>query len=161
MEVQRASFIGWRNRVRQDDGCPSFCTVILDQLNNFKFIIQEGSLLSINCHERTDAADLLGSIRPIVGTGSFCWQDGVVLQAMRAGRHLLIDEISLAPDSVLECLNSLLEPERRILLTDVGASAGNTLSNNNQQQEQLITAMDGFQLVATMNPGNDHGKKEV
>jgi midasin len=122
--------------------------IILNNLFTFK-----GSLLSINCHERTDTADLLGSIRPIPGGGGFQWQDGIVLQAMRNGRRLLIDEISLAPDSVLERLNSLLEPERTILLTDAGAGSNGF--------EQLIKAMPDFQLVATMNPGNDYGKKEV
>lgn len=113
----------------------------------------KGSHLSINCNEHTDAADLLGCIRP-TSDGSFYWQDGVVLQAMRQGKHLLIDEISLAADSVLERLNSLLEPQRTILLTDANASG-------QQNQNDLITAASGFQLVATMNPGNDHGKKEV
>uniref|UniRef100_A0A914HG94 Midasin n=1 Tax=Globodera rostochiensis TaxID=31243 RepID=A0A914HG94_GLORO len=119
---------------------------------------QFGHLLSINCHERTDAADLLGSIRPITadddggGVGGFRWRDGIVLQAMRRGQRLLIDEISLAPDSVLERLNSLLEPQRAILLTDAGAQSGG---------DETVTAADGFQLVATMNPGNDHGKKEL
>lgn len=76
---------------------------------------------------------------------------------MRQGKQMLIDEISLAPDSVLERLNSLLEPQRTILLTDAGAVG----QSDSSRPEQIITAADGFQLVATMNPGNDHGKKEV
>lgn len=68
---------------------------------------------------------------------------------MRSGKLLLIDEISLANDSVLERLNSVLEPARTILLVDSGANS------------ELITASEGFQVVSTMNPGGDHGKKEV
>jgi midasin len=101
---------------------------------------------------------LLGSIRPITNGGGFKWQDGIVLQAMRQGQRLLIDEISLAPDSVLERLNSLLEPQRTILLTDPGAVSN---SSNNFEEGGIVSAADEFQLVATMNPGNDHGKKEV
>ncbi|KAL3086989.1 hypothetical protein niasHT_025513 [Heterodera trifolii] len=131
---------------------------------------QFGDLLSINCHERTDSSDLLGSIRPISaeegGGDGFRWRDGIVLQAMRRGQRLLVDEISLAPDSVLERLNSLLEPQRAILLTDAGAahqSDGTDSSNNSAIGDggETVTAAGGFQLVATMNPGNDHGKKEL
>lgn len=37
---------------------------------------------------------------------------------MLAGEHLLVDEISLADDSVLERLNSVLEPERCLVIPD-------------------------------------------
>ena len=98
-----------------------------------------------------DASDFLGSIRPFVrddGHG-FQWQNGIVLLAMQGGQKLLIDEISLAPDSVLERLNSVFEPTRSIFLTDAGCDLG------------VLSAKSGFQIAATMNPGNDHGKKEV
>lgn len=42
----------------------------------------------------------------------FEWQDGPLVQAMKCGDLFLVDEISLADDSVLERLNSVLEPER-------------------------------------------------
>lgn len=46
----------------------------------------------------------------------FTWQDGPLVQAMRDGDMFLIDEISLADDSVLERLNSVLEPERTLVI---------------------------------------------
>jgi len=42
----------------------------------------------------------------------FEWQDGPLVISMRSGSILLVDEISLADDSVLERLNSVLEPSR-------------------------------------------------
>lgn len=105
-------------------------------------------MFSINCHERTETADFLGSVRP-TSDGKFQWADGIVVQAMRAGEKLLVDEISLAPDSVLERLNSLLESDRCIMLTD------------GVQEPETIAADEQFQIIATMNPGDDHGKKEV
>ena len=42
----------------------------------------------------------------------FEWSDGIVISAMRAGAPLLVDEISLAEDSVLERLNPLFEENR-------------------------------------------------
>jgi len=72
---------------------------------------------------------------------------------MKAGRTFLVDEISLAEDSVLERLNSVLEPERTLLLAEKGSSRNNAA-------EQIV-AHENFRLVATMNPGGDYGKKEV
>ena len=45
----------------------------------------------------------------------FLWQDGPLVQAMKDGHLFLVDEISLADDSVLERLNSILEPERKLV----------------------------------------------
>lgn len=45
----------------------------------------------------------------------FVWQDGPLVKAMRDGDLFLVDEISLADDSVLERLNSVLEPERKLV----------------------------------------------
>nr|XP_025677030.1 sulfite exporter TauE/SafE family protein 3-like [Arachis hypogaea] len=48
-------------------------------------------------------------------------QDGPLVKAMRGGDLFLVDEISLADNSVLERLNSVLEPER-MLIHDVSNS---------------------------------------
>lgn len=69
---------------------------------------------------------------------------------MREGSFILVDEVSLAEDSVLERLNSVLEPERFLALAEKG---GETL--------EVITAAQGWQLFATMNPGGDFGKREL
>jgi len=45
----------------------------------------------------------------------FIWQDGPLVQAMKNGDLFLVDEISLADDSVLERLNSVLEPDRKLV----------------------------------------------
>ena len=87
-------------------------------------------------------------------TGLFEWQDGVVVKAMQAGCCLLVDEISLAEDAVLERLNSVLERERKLLVSERSRSEGQT-------EVFQITATDGFVFMATMNPGGDYGKKEV
>jgi len=83
----------------------------------------------------------------------FKWHDGPLVDAMKAGQTFLVDEISLAEDSVLERLNSILEPERTLLLAEKGSS-------RNTAAEQIV-AQENFRLVATMNPGGDYGKKEV
>lgn len=79
----------------------------------------------------------------------FEWMDGPLIQAMKTGDFFLLDEISLADDSVLERLNSVLEPERSLLLAEKGT------------EDAFLTASETFQFLATMNPGGDYGKKEL
>lgn len=50
----------------------------------------------------------------------FAWHDGPLVTAMRNGDMLLVDEISLAEDSVLERLNSVLEPKRLLVRRGLG-----------------------------------------
>ncbi|TPP58779.1 Midasin [Fasciola gigantica] len=87
----------------------------------------------------------------------FEWVDGPLVTAMSNGEMFLLDEISLADDAVLERLNSLLEPERRIHLTERSelTDTRNTLAGND------LVAHPKFRFVATMNPGGDYGKKEL
>ncbi|XXG75045.1 hypothetical protein AAC387_Pa07g3634 [Persea americana] len=50
----------------------------------------------------------------------FQWKDGPLVEVMTEGGVLLVDEISLADDSVLERLNSVLEQERKLRVTHQG-----------------------------------------
>ena len=65
---------------------------------------------------------------------------------------MLVDEISLAEDAVLERLNSVLEPERTLLVAE---------RSRLEEDVYEVVAQDGFVFMATMNPGGDYGKKEV
>lgn len=85
----------------------------------------------------------------------FEWVDGPLVTALNEGAMFLMDEISLADDSVLERLNSVLEPERTLLLAEKGGGDGG------QNEVITITAKETFRMVSTMNPGGDFGKKEV
>ncbi|OZJ03007.1 hypothetical protein BZG36_04676 [Bifiguratus adelaidae] len=80
----------------------------------------------------------------------FQWHDGPLVQSLKSGKYFLLDEISLADDSVLERLNSVLEPSRLLVLAEKGG----------EEVEELFGA-PGFQFLATMNPGGDYGKKEL
>lgn len=79
----------------------------------------------------------------------FEWSDGSLVHAMKSAHYFLLDEISLADDSVLERLNSVLEPGRTLLLAEKGTD------------DSFVRATNGFQFFATMNPGGDFGKKEL
>ena len=78
----------------------------------------------------------------------FEWSNSNLVQAMMNGEHFLLDEISLADDAVLERLNSILEPSRTLFLAEKGGG-------------EAVTAIQGFQFLATMNPSGDYGKREL
>lgn len=80
----------------------------------------------------------------------FEWNDGILIEAMQTGGLLLIDEISLANDSVLERLNSVFESERMLVLSEKSST-----------EAIKIVAKENFSIVATMNPSGDFGKKEL
>lgn len=86
----------------------------------------------------------------------FEWCDGPLVQAMKEGAMFLVDEISLADDSVLERLNSVLEPERTLVLAEKGGG-GHSVG----EDVDVLIAHKDFKIIATMNPGGDFGKKEV
>lgn len=150
-------------------------TTICQILSN---IVQK-KLRILNCHMHTEGADFLGGLRPYRGNDDnemdvevsdkqrklFQWNDGPLIQSMTEGTFFLADEISLAEDSVLERLNCVLEPERTILLAEKGGCNENFLLDltnpNEAANEFVITATNGFQFLATMNPSGDFGKKEL
>lgn len=88
----------------------------------------------------------------------FEWSDGPLVQAMKRGDMLLLDEMSLADDAVLERLNSVLEPSRLLVLAEKG---NENFSGGEDKDDRIIVAHDGFRIFATMNPGGDFGKREL
>ncbi|XP_076872534.1 midasin isoform X2 [Brachyhypopomus gauderio] len=118
---------------------------------------------SLNCHLHMETSDFLGGLRPVRHGGAgradaedgrlFEWRDGPLVLAMKHEGVFLMDEISLADDSVLERLNSVLETEKSLVLAEKGSG--------DDDEVELIIAGKKFRLVATMNPGGDFGKKEL
>uniref|UniRef100_A0A8C1W377 Midasin n=1 Tax=Cyprinus carpio TaxID=7962 RepID=A0A8C1W377_CYPCA len=110
---------------------------------------------SVNCHLHMETSDFLGGLRPADAEDGrlFEWHDGPLVLAMKQDGVFLMDEISLADDSVLERLNSVLETEKSLVLAEKGSG--------DDEDVELIIAGKKFRLVATMNPGGDFGKKEL
>ncbi|XP_071469317.1 midasin isoform X1 [Marmota flaviventris] len=122
-------------------------------------------LYSVNCHLNMETSDFLGGLRPVRKktsdkeemdtSGLFEWHDGPLVLAMKEDSFFLLDEISLADDSVLERLNSVLEVEKSLVLAEKGSP------EDKDNEVELLTAGKNFRVLATMNPGGDFGKKEL
>lgn len=67
-------------------------------------------------HQITQNAEILQMLDDLACV--FEWSDGILVNAMQQGGLLLIDEISLANDSVLERLNSVFEYDRTLVISE-------------------------------------------
>ena len=87
----------------------------------------------------------------------FEWQDGPLVEAMKNGDIFVLDEINLAEDAVIERLNSVLESSRTLTLAEKGG-ADDSMDENSGV---VVVAHPNFRFFATMNPGDDYGKREL
>lgn len=104
----------------------------------------------------------------------FEWVDGPLIHAMRNGDILLIDELNLAEDAVLERLNRYVF--RDLLLAKIATHFSSialrldsvleqsktvTLAEKSGSSVEVVVGHENFQIIGTMNPGGDFGKKEL
>lgn len=80
------------------------------------------------------------------------WKDGPIVQAMRRGLWVVLDELNLAEPQILERLNPVLEPEPSLTITENdGAVLGPT-------GEPVHPA---FRIFGTMNPAEYQGRSAL
>ncbi|MCG7420413.1 hypothetical protein BHU61_04405 [Macrococcus epidermidis] len=95
---------------------------------------------SINCSVDLDAESLLGykTIENSNGESRIVFVDGPVIEAMREGNILYIDEINMAKPETLPILNGVLDFRRTITNPFTG---------------EVIKAHDNFKVIAAINVG--------
>ena len=81
-------------------------------------------VVRINLSEQSDLMELLGADLPVEGApaGTYAWQDGAFLSAMRNGHWVILDELNLAPQSVLEGLNACLDHRASVYIPELGTT---------------------------------------
>ncbi len=72
----------------------------------------------INNHDHTDIQEYLGSYISDPFTGKLVFKDGLLVQALRYGHWIVLDELNLAPTDVLEALNRLLDDNRELVIPE-------------------------------------------
>ena len=125
---------------------PAFITGLSG--NGKTFLVEQAcaqlgrELIRVNITIETDEDDLLGGFRLVDGNTS--WHDGPVIEAMRRGAILLLDEVDLASNKIM-CLQSLLEGNG-VFLKKIG---------------EMVRPARGFNVIATANTkgkGSDDGR---
>jgi len=109
-------------------------------------------VVRINFNGQTDTGELVGRFVPSSGEGStspWTWQDGLLVQAMRRGWWVILDEVNLAEPQVLERLNSVLEETPSLTLTEF---------DNSVVGPSGTPIHPDFRLFATMNPADYAGR---
>jgi midasin len=100
-----------------------------------------------NLSMQTDTTEFIGGYKPTGKPGEYKWVDGIVVDAMKKGHWMLLDEYNLADPAIAERLNSLLEDGRELLLSEKG--------------NEIVEAHPNFRIFATMNPSSYEGRNEV
>jgi cobaltochelatase CobS len=98
--------------------------------------------IRVNISIETDETDLLGG--PTLVNGNVVNRDGPVLQAMKRGAVLLIDEVDRGSNKLM-CLQGIMEGK----------------PHYNKKSGEMVYPKDGFTIIATANTkgrGSDEGK---
>ena len=101
-------------------------------------------VVRINNHEHTDVQEYTGSFAADQN-GALSFRDGILVQALRKGDWVILDELNLAPSEVLEALNRLLDDNRELYLAETN---------------EIVKPHPSFRLFATQNPSGAYGGRK-
>ncbi|TDG46488.1 hypothetical protein AWZ03_007049 [Drosophila navojoa] len=101
--------------------------------------------LRINNHEHTDLQEYIGTYAADVN-GKLSFREGVLVQAMRHGYWIILDELNLASTDILEALNRVLDDNRELYIAET---------------QTLVKAHPNFMLFATQNPPGLYGGRKT
>lgn len=101
--------------------------------------------LRINNHEHTDLQEYIGTYTTDV-TGKLVFKEGILVQAMRNGYWIILDELNLASTEILEALNRVLDDNREIFIPET---------------QTVVKAHPNFMLFATQNPPGLYGGRKT
>ncbi|GIZ03538.1 midasin [Caerostris extrusa] len=78
--------------------------------------------------------------------GNLFFKEGILVEAMRNGYWVILDELNLAPTEVMEALNRVLDDNRELFIAET---------------QEVVQAKNGFMLFATQNPAGSYGGRKV
>jgi len=114
-----------------------------------RYLAQEtnNAFRRLNLNGSTSVDEFVGKIL-IDETGTY-WTDGILVDAMRKGHWLLVDEINAGLPEILFVLQSLLDDDRYVLLSD-------------KKDREVVRPHENFRIFATCNPSDNYsGTKEM
>lgn len=114
-----------------------------------RYLAQEtgNAFRRLNLNGSTTVDEFVGKI--LIDEKGTYWVDGVLTDAMRNGHWLLIDEINAGLPEILFVLQSLLDDDRYVLLSD-------------KKDREIVRPHKDFRLFATCNPSDNYsGTKEM
>lgn len=98
----------------------------------------------INNHDHTDVQEYIGGY-VTNSQGRLEFRDGLLVEALKNGHWIILDELNLAPSDVLEALNRLLDDNHELHIPETG---------------EIVRPAPGFFLFATQNPPGIYGGRK-
>lgn len=106
----------------------------------------KNGLRRVNLNGGTTADELVG--RLLINDKGTYWVDGVLTEAMRKGEWIVLDEINAALPEVLFVLQSVLDDDGYLVLTE-------------KDDKEIVHKHKDFRIFATCNPPEYAGTKEM
>lgn len=103
-------------------------------------------LRRVNLNGGTTADELVG--RLLINEKGTYWVDGILTEAMRAGEWIVLDEINAALPEVLFVLQSVMDDDGYLVLTE-------------KADKEIVHKHPNFRIFATCNPPEYAGTKEM
>lgn len=104
-------------------------------------------LIRMNLTGQTGVDEFVGKWLAHPKRGTY-WVDGLLIEAMKKGYWIVLDEINMALPEILAKLHSLLDDDKMVVL--------------NEKEGEIIRPHPDFRLFATMNPDDEYaGTKEL
>ena len=112
---------------------------------NFIAQITGYKCVRVNNHHHTDIEEYIGTYMPN-SKGKLVFQEGILVEAVRKGYWIILDELNLARSEILESLNRLLDDNKELFIPE---------------KQIHIKTHENFRLFATQNPIHDSGRNEL
>lgn len=107
---------------------------------------QGKTLVRFNLTGETTVDEFVGKYT--LRDGNTEWQDGILLQAMKKGHWLVVDEVNVALPEILFVLHSLLDDDKFVVVA--------------QKDGEIHRPAKNFRIFATMNPVDEYaGTKDL
>ena len=99
----------------------------------------------VNNHQHTDIEEYVGTYLPDA-KGRLVFHEGVLIEALRQGHWIILDELNLARSEILESLNRLLDDNKELFVNET---------------QTYVRPHKNFRIFATQNPTSYGGRKEL
>jgi len=106
----------------------------------------KNGLRRVNLNGGTTADELVG--RLLINEKGTYWVDGILTEAMRNGEWIVLDEINAALPEVLFVLQSVLDDDGYLVLSE-------------KDDKEIVNKHKNFRMFATCNPPEYAGTKEM
>lgn len=122
------------------------------RLNSLSLVLQLLGDAGMTTHHRSLQAKLKILERIVRNSetlntgGHFEWVDSKIVRALKVGQYICLEHVNLSSLAILDRLNSLFEPNGRLLMSEKGV--------NDENQSESVGKHPEFRAVLTLDPKN-------